>query len=116
MLRCEHCNIGLPGTPSACPLCQGALTGTPDGSGRAFPDLPKSGPSAHRRLLQWIAFGTVCLAAVCAAINLILPSGGMWSLFVAAGVASLWTDLGVALKKRRNLPKAILWQVTIMSL
>lgn len=116
MLRCEHCGVGLPGAPRACPLCQGALTGEPDETGRAFPDLPEGGSVIRRKLLSWIAFGTACMAAVCIAINLILPAGGGWSLFVAAGIASLWIDFGIMLKKWRNLPKSILWQVAVVSL
>ncbi|HML49069.1 MAG TPA: DUF6320 domain-containing protein, partial [Clostridia bacterium] len=55
-------------------------------------------------------------AAACVTLNLILPSGGWWSLFVIAGIASLWTDFGIFMKKRRNLPKNILWQVAVVSL
>lgn len=116
MLRCEYCKIDLPGTQASCPLCQGALTGTPDETGRAFPDLPAAGAVARRKLLRWIAFITACMAAVCIAINLAVPAGGRWSLFVVAGIASLWIDFGIMLKKWKNLPKSILWQVAVVSL
>ncbi len=116
MLRCERCKVELPGNVSACPLCQGALTGEPDGSGSAFPELPASSGVVRQKLLSRIAFGTVCMAAVCIAINLSYPVGGGWSLFVVAGIASLWIDIGIMLKKWKNLPKSILWQVAVVSL
>lgn len=116
MLRCEHCGIDLLGAPSTCPLCQSVPSGTPDETERAFPDLPMLDPVINRRLLSWIAFATACMAVVCIAINLIFPAGGWWSLFVTAGIASLWIDFGIMLKKWKNLPKNILWQVAVVSL
>lgn len=115
MLRCEHCRVDLPGKQSRCPLCQNKPAGEPDGSGSRFPPLPKLRPTLGR-ILAWAAFGSVCGAAVCITINLILPAGGWWSLFVIAGIASLWIDFGIMMKKRQNLPKGILWQVAVVSL
>lgn len=67
-------------------------------------------------LIAWIAFGSVCAAAVCITVNMIIPAGGWWSLFVIAGIASLWIDFAILIKKRKNLPKNILWQVVVVSL
>ncbi|MFV0399082.1 MAG: DUF6320 domain-containing protein [Oscillospiraceae bacterium] len=116
MLRCEHCKVELPGTPRLCPLCQNLPVGEPDGSGSRFPALPPSTPTVSRLLIAWVAFGSVCAAAICVTINLILPAGGWWSLFVAAGIASLWVDFTIIVRKRKNLPKSILWQVAAVSL
>jgi len=116
MLRCEHCNIDLPDAPKRCPLCQSTPTGEAAGSDYRFPVLPTSGKTVSRILLAWIAFGSVCAAAVCVTINLTLPAGGWWSLFVVAGIASLWADFAIMIKKRKNLPKGILWQVAAVFL
>ncbi|MDD2418675.1 MAG: DUF6320 domain-containing protein [Oscillospiraceae bacterium] len=115
MLRCEHCQVDLPGEQNRCPLCQHMPTGIPDGSGDRFPHLPVHRQAVSRLLIAWIAFGSVCATAVCVAINIIIPAGGWWSLFVIAGIASLWIDFGILIKKRKNLPKNILWQVILVS-
>lgn len=115
MLRCEHCKVDLPGSPTRCPLCQNRPVGTPDGSPAPFPVITPAKP-VSRLLLTWLAFGSVCAAAICATINLILPSGGWWSLFVAAGLASLWVDFAIFIKKRDNLPKSMIWQAALISI
>lgn len=116
MLCCEHCQVSLPGEQNRCPLCQNKPVGTPDSSGNRFPNLAQSRPTVSRLLLAWIAFGSVCAAAICMTVNMIMPAGGWWSLFVIAGIASLWIDLAIVFKKRKNLPKNILWQVAAVSL
>ena len=45
------------------------------------------------------------------AVNYLLPTQIWWSLFVVFGIACVWISLSLAIKKRRNLPKNILWQV-----
>ncbi|WP_101696571.1 DUF6320 domain-containing protein [Clostridium minihomine] len=116
MLRCNHCKVDLPGNQKRCPLCQKKPIGTPDGSGNPFPHLPEPRLPVSRILIAWMAFGSVCAAAICIIINMILPSGGWWSLFVIAGIGSLWVDFALMMKKRKNLPKNILWQVISISL
>ncbi|WP_283606995.1 DUF6320 domain-containing protein [Faecalispora anaeroviscerum] len=116
MLRCEHCKVDLPGEQKRCPLCQNKPLGTPDKSGSRFPKLPKSRQTISRILTAWIAFGSVCAAALCVIVNVIMPAGGWWSLFVIAGITSLWIDYAIMMKKRKNLPKSILWQVISVSL
>jgi hypothetical protein len=54
--------------------------------------------------------------AICITVNITVPAGGWWSMFVLAGVVSLWVDFAVVLKKRKNLPKSIIWQVIAVSL
>jgi len=115
MLRCDHCGIDLPGNPGRCPLCQDKPSGTPDNTGNRFPVLSSCQEAFSRMLLTLIAFGSVCAAAVCVTVNLILPAGGWWSLFVVTGIGTLWIDLAVLIRKRENLPKNILWQVAVVS-
>lgn len=115
MLRCEYCQVDLPGKPKRCPLCQNKPAGVPDNTEDRFPYFSERRQTVSRKLFAWIAFGSVCAATICITVNLILPAGGWWSLFVIAGIASLWVDFGVVIKKRKNLPKTILWQVAIIS-
>ena len=114
MLYCKNCGIHLPGAYGRCPLCKGDLTGTPDEAGNVFPVIPPR-RGTGRTLLIWLAFGSVAAAAVSTAVNLVLPSGGWWFLFVLGGVASIWLSLALVLKKRKNIPKTILWQVGLLS-
>lgn len=114
MLSCKNCGVRLVGTYDRCPLCKGSLTGSPGGTENVFPPLPPRG-EAKQRLLPWLALGSVAAAAVSTAVNLILPSGGWWFLLVLGGMASSWLSLALVLKKRRNIPKTILWQVGLLS-
>lgn len=116
MLRCEHCQVDLPGEQNRCPLCQNKPAGIPDSTDSRFPHLPQSQRTTVGRILAWGAFGSACVVAISTTINLIMPAGGWWSLFVVAGIASLWIDFAIVLKKRKNLPKNILWQVAVVSL
>ena len=108
MLRCDHCGVELPGNQERCPLCRNKPTGTPDGSENPFPYIHAGRWTTSRTLVAWFAFASVCAAAVCVTVNIIIPSSVWWSLFVIAGVASLWVDFLIMIKKRRNLPKNIL--------
>lgn len=115
MLRCNSCGVYLRGCPTQCPLCQCSLAGEPDETAGAFPPI-LSRQGSIRRLIAWIAFGSVSAAVICFTINLILPVGGWWSLFVVTGIGSLWIDFAIMIRKRKNLPKNILWQVAAISL
>ncbi len=113
MRSCEKCKISVAGALKRCPLCQGDLTGEPLRE-NPFPWLTYS--RHYSGFLRIVAFVGVVAAAVCIAVNLSLPSGGWWSMFVAAGFGSLWLTLWLVEKKRTNIPKTILWQVALISL
>ena len=115
MLYCQNCKIHLSGQYMRCPLCKGDLSGEPDQAENIFPPVVPRKEMNHT-LLTWLAFGSVAAAAVCIAINLILPTGGWWFLFVVFGIISFWISLALVLKKRTNIPKTVLWQVGILSL
>lgn len=114
MLYCDKCKIYLAGVCQRCPLCQADVTGAPETLGTELPKIP---PVSGRDLLllRLIAFATVAAAAICVAVNLSV-GGDWWSVFVIAGIASLWLIFGVSVKKRGNLSKSILWQVLVVSL
>lgn len=115
MLHCNSCGVYLRGSPTQCPLCQCSLSGKPDDTEGAFPNI-LSRQASSRLLLAWIAFGSILAAVICFTVNLILPAGGWWSLFVVTGIGSLWIDFAIMVRKRKNLPKSILWQVAAISL
>lgn len=114
MLYCKSCKIRLLGKYRRCPLCKGDLSGEADAE-NVFPTvLPQM--ETHHALFAWLAFGSAAAAAVCAAVNLILPSDGWWCGFVICGIISSWISLALVLKKKANIPKTVLWQVGILSL
>ncbi len=112
MRICEKCKISVAGNLKRCPLCQGDLTGEPLRE-NPFPWLSYS--KQYGFFLRMVAFAGVVAAAICIAINLSFPSGGWWSMFVVAGMGSLWITLWFIAKKRTNIPKTILWQVAVIS-
>ena len=113
MLYCKNCKIHLSGKYVRCPLCKGRLTGEADGAGNLFPVLSAR---IDHAMLMGLAFGSAVAAAVCIAVNLIFPSRGWWSLFVVFGIVSFWISLALVLKKNKNIPKTVLWQVGTLSL
>lgn len=112
MMYCEKCGVFLSGSMSRCPLCQWELTGCPEED--PYPTLREEGRpyGLTVRLAGWI---TTAVLAVCTAVNYCFPRGGWWVLFVAAGLASAWLLIGVALWKRRNPMKAIVWLLAVVS-
>lgn len=113
MKHCGKCAVTIRGNPARCPLCQGDLRGAPEGSG-AFP-LVLSARRRHRTIIHLMQFITLVAAVVSVAVNLSFRAGGWWSLFVLAGLGSFWLSFAFVATKRGNIPKAILWQVGVIS-
>lgn len=112
-MYCDKCKISLTGKHMKCPLCQGDLTGEGSPQENTFPVLPDK--YTGRSVLSWVAFAAIATMAITIAINLTFPQGGWWSLFVVGGIASFWLALNIAIKKRHNIPKSIVWMVVIVS-
>jgi hypothetical protein len=116
MLYCNKCRVKVSGSKRRCPLCRGDLTGTADPAGDVFPPIPPlSAP--FKRLVSFIALGTIAVAAVSVAVDIALPSGGVWwSLFVIAGLGSLWLSFLVINNRWWNIPKNIFLQLFVISI
>ena len=112
MLYCEKCGFHLSGDMSRCPFCQGSLSG--ERQEDAYPVLPAV-RKPYWLLSRLMALLTVAVIVVCVAVNLIHPQSGGWSLFVAAGLGSIWLVTGVAVRKRNNPMKAVVWQLIVVS-
>jgi hypothetical protein len=112
---CNTCKVRVSGSSRHCPLCRGDLTGKIDPGEDVFPVIPPlSAP--FKRLVRFIALGTIAVAAVSAAINIALPSGGVWwSLFIIAGLGSLWLSFLVINKRWWDVPKNIFLQLFVIS-
>ena len=112
MQFCEHCHVSVAGSHRRCPLCQGPLTGAPDPGEDVFPVLAED-RHRLRLFLRLGAFGTIAAALICLAVNFMFPTGVWWAGFVAAGLTSVWLLVIIALRKRHNIPKTILWLVVL---
>lgn len=113
MLYCKQCGFHLTGSPACCPFCRGVLEG--EGQEEVFPRIPVK-ESPYRIFMMLLTMGMAVALAVCVTVNLALPRSGSWSAFVAAGLLCGWITVAIALKKRGNLLKLMLWQVCAVSL
>ncbi|GHT78676.1 hypothetical protein FACS1894130_05680 [Spirochaetia bacterium] len=125
MLYCHKCKVTVLGTPRRCPLCQGDLKGGAADEENVFPVIPPLPASLKRRLLTFIAFGTIAVAVISVALNFALPFGNstnadsgpvFWSFFVIAGLASLWLSFLVINNQWWNIPKIIFLQLFVISI
>lgn len=109
MYYCKKCGFSVTGSTGKCPFCRGDLTGEPDGE-NIFPEIPYK-EQKNERLIRLLALGTVIAAAICIAVNYLWQEYGWWSVYVSAGLLSVWCAVGIAVKKHENPLKAVLWQV-----
>ena len=107
MRRCENCGVLVRGAGPRCPLCRTALTGAPCPEEELFPPL-EGRRRPGRLFLRLAAFVSLAAALVCAAVDLFVPPVTFWSAYVAAGIATGWLLVAIALRRRRNIPKTIL--------
>ena len=114
MRYCVNCGVHVAGSSELCPLCQAPLTGEAGGSRDVFPVIPTILRRYHL-FFRLLIFCSVAVAVVSVILNLILPGGIWWSLFVIAGIACFWLGTAIAMAKRRNIPKTILYQVVFLS-
>ncbi len=113
MKYCDKCKVKIEGPADKCPLCQGIITG--EESEGLFPYVPTV-YKKYSIFFRLLIFISLVVSIVCIFINLLRPSETFWSLFVAAGFACLILILRIAINKRYNIPKTILWQVLVISL
>ena len=111
-MYCEKCKVTVRGEYERCPLCQQKLKGEA-GEG-IFPE-PMPETKKIKSFLRLCSFASVVVLVLCVAINFSLPDYGWWSIFVLAGMVSLWILLGVLINKKDNILKTMIWQAAIIS-
>ncbi len=116
MLYCPKCRVHIRGARERCVLCGNTLTG-PDSDNvgeEIFPVIPPAFESHLAiRILVFISFATIASSF---AIRMIFPTNVNWPVFVVFGLVSMWLSLIAVVRKRHNIPKTILWQVTVITL
>lgn len=112
MKHCDACKLDISGDRERCPLCQTPLSGEPT------PEIFPLVPTIYRQFnmfFKLMMFISVIVALVTLSINLLMDGTGFWSLFVLLGIACVWISLAIAVRKRKNIPKGMLYQVFIVS-
>lgn len=113
MQQCENCKINIRDKKKNCPLCQNPLPMTEDCQ-RVFPNIP----IRYKRhlALKILIFISITIIVASFAVYIVYPVSINWPRYVLSTVASMWIILAVAIRKRHNIPKNLLWQVAIISL
>lgn len=114
MMRCKHCEINVSGERERCPLCHSELTREGAKSPDIFPFIPTV-YHQHSFIFKIMLFASVVLVIAAAAINLIFIETGPWAMFVLGGVLCVWLSIFLAIQKRKNIPKGLLYQVVFIS-
>lgn len=112
MRYCEKCKVSVAGSHRLCPLCQGVLVQRGEDAPEVFPNIPTI-HRQHSLFFRLLIFLSVVAGVVSVTVNLMLPQTGGWSFFVVVGIVCLWVSLALAIRKRRNIPKNIMYQVVL---
>lgn len=118
MRTCEKCNVRVVGERESCPLCQNDLSSAKENANSKSEEVFPLVPTIYHQfsfIFKLLIFISVVAVLVSVSVNLILPDYGAWSLFVVGGVACLWISLALAIRKRKNIPKNMMYQVVIIS-
>jgi hypothetical protein len=113
MKHCKKCNMNVRGTSDYCPLCQSSLSGSADGSRDPFPFITTL-YKRHNLFFRLLIFGSIAASAILLLINCLIPTRIFWSLFAVGGILCFWLYLAVAVRKRHNIPKSILYQTVLI--
>ena len=83
----------------------------------AEPDFPEDARPNYegKKVLQIFTFCCIAAIVISMMTEIIISPGVHWSVFVAAGCATMWLTMAVGYVKRFNLLKNAAWQLLIMS-
>lgn len=113
MKFCKSCNVSVTGKRKICPLCQGRLTGD-KAQEEIFPKISFV-YTEHSLFFKVMLLTSIIAGTVSVAVNILMPGGGAWSLFILGGLASVWASLITIINQRKNIPKNIVYQVMTIS-
>lgn len=83
----------------------------------AEPDFPEDARPNYegKKVLQIFTFCCIAAIVISMMTDIIISPGVHWSVFAAAGCATMWLTMAVGYVKRFNLLKNAAWQLLIMS-
>lgn len=81
------------------------------------PEFPDTTAQTQLEMKVFRVYSYLCLAAIVAfiAADFTFHPGIRWTLFTAAGIASMWIASGIGFVKRYNLMKNAMWQLIIVT-
>lgn len=113
MQYCNNCQVKIRGNREECPLCGNVLLTNDDVNQKIYPVIP---PAYEAHLaVKIMVFISISAVIASFAAYIIFPSDINWPLFVVLGMGSMWASLIMVIRKRNNIAKNIMWQVTIVS-
>lgn len=115
MKRCPECAVNIEGTWRHCPLCATPTTGEPTRS--TFPAVPLT--FSRRRILKILFLSSIALILGSMAAQLLLdrsPDGFGFLRSLWLGVTAMWLVVLMAVRKRRNVAKNIVYLVLLIGL
>ena len=113
MRYCDKCQVQIVGRREVCPLCQGPVTRLDDDDSEIFPFVPTI-YHQYNLLFRALIFASVVVGVLAIVVNMLVPSHfGWWSFFVLAGIGCFWLVLVVAVRKRANVLKNMLYQTVL---
>nr|WP_319488800.1 DUF6320 domain-containing protein [uncultured Caproiciproducens sp.] len=114
MMYCSKCKLSVKGQRKYCPLCQNELEYSDDAQDEVFPEIPTMF-HLYNLFFRILILTSVAVSVISVVINAMYPAKIWWSFFVAAGIVCFWISMAIAVSKRRNIPKNILYQVVVIS-
>lgn len=115
MKRCDACAVEIAGHWSACPLCGAETKGPVEPS--PFPTVALQ--FSRKKILRLLFFGSLGLILASLAVQLLLGRGpaefgAVRSVWL--GVVTMWLVVLIAVRKRRNVAKGIVYLVLLVGL
>lgn len=118
MMYCDYCQVHLRGEKEKCPLCGNIISQEDTKNKHKFhPTWPEIPPTYESHLaFRILLFISITAVVLSLAIDIIFPSIINWPVLIVFGLISMWLSLSMVVKKRHNIPKNIMCQVTIVSI
>ncbi len=116
MQYCNRCHVNIRSEKNKCVLCGDTLSiiDSINKYEEIFPEIPPIYNSHLAiRIMLFISFAAMVISF---GIRMILPTSINWPIFVVFGVLSMWLSLIFIVRKKNNIPRTIIFQVTIASL
>lgn len=124
MKYCSKCGVYIENDTKRCPLCQNKLTEKEVSEAlkhiageqqQVFPPVPDS-TGIYNLCIKILLLISVIITVATVSVNYFFQGRGWWSLFVLAGLVCVWAAAGIAIRKRKNILKNVLWQMIVISL